>query len=109
WHTAISAHTSDSEVSPNTFLRGCARETWTYSDPGVAATVTTGYAIAVGTGDKNGATYRSPSVFFWRDGESSIQSLTTMLKNAGIMGGSYATPRCLMGASRAEEDAFYLF
>lgn len=108
WFTAISAHVGDSEVSPNTFLARCARETWTYPDPGVAATVTTGYAVAVGTGDKNGAVYRSPTVFFWRDGQAKVQSLATMLKEAGIMGGIFSTPRCLMGASRVDVDSFYL-
>jgi hypothetical protein len=95
--------------SPNAFLQGSAREPWDYVDPGTGKNVTTGYAIVVGSGDlASPGVYRSPSVFFWREGASAAISLTNMLDVAGIMGGVYSSPRCLQQVARTSAETFYL-
>lgn len=98
----------DGYDSPNAFLQGSAREAWTYAHI-LGGTVTTGYAIVVGSGDlASPGVYRSPTVMFWREGASAAQSITHMLDVAGIMGGSYTTPRCLQGVARTATDTFFL-
>lgn len=95
--------------SPNAFFVGVARETWTYTDTAINVTKTTGYAIIMGTGDYDGAKYRPPTLFFYREGQAAAQSLTTMLDAQGIMGADYTAPECLSGATRVAVDTFYLF
>jgi len=94
--------------SPNAFMRATAAETWTYADPGISVNVTTGYAVSVGSGDLLSGAYRPPFVTFWREGAPAAQSLTSMLDTAGIMGGDYTSPRCLMDVARVAADTFYL-
>lgn len=112
WTVEMSSKVVDCDLatydSRNTWFRGIAKESWTYVK---TITKTTGYAIIVGSGDATytgSGIFRTPTVFFYREGASAAQSLTKKLDEAGIMGEDRTTPRNLNGVIRTAEDEFFI-